>query len=66
MILIRPVSPTAATALRSRRTRSRIPTAAASELKDADLAAEPLQVISWLLETSVLYSVHGFIAVAFG
>ena len=61
MILIRPVTPTAATALRSPRTRSRIPTApgipiapavpriptaAAFRLKDADPFAEPLHVVS--------------------
>ena len=78
MILIRPVTPTAATAIRSRRTRStipsalgipttpavpRIPTAAASELRGADLAAEPLQVISWLLDTSVLHRSNGFVGV---
>jgi hypothetical protein len=70
MILIRPVTPTAATALSSRRARSRIPTApgipttsavpripppTSFELKDPDPAAEPFHVSSWLLDTSVLH-----------
>ena len=32
-----------------------LPTAAAPKLKDADPAAEPLHMISWLLDTSVLH-----------
>jgi hypothetical protein len=66
MILIPPVTPTAATALRFRPIPStipsapgvftasavpQIPTATASELKGADPAAEPLHVISSRLDT---------------
>ncbi len=40
--------------------------AAAYELKDADPTAEPLHVISWLLDTSVLHLGHGFVVVASG
>ena len=70
MTTIRPVTPTAATAPRSRRTRPRIPSApgipivpavpriptvADSELKDADPADEPLHVVTWLFDTSILH-----------